>query len=108
MNFESSTQPTKGILIPLGSKRTIQVDLLSDGPVDGPWRVTAYDLGAWRGLDPQLKFSFDEQLGVNGDHLQLTISALQQDLYYGAEPFFLRFSRRGRTAHLWFGVVGQP
>ena len=23
------------------------VDLLSDGPVDGPWRVSAYDLKEW-------------------------------------------------------------
>jgi len=103
---------TRGITIALGESRTVPVDLLSDAPMSGPWRVSAYDFRQWqsRGHDraePTLRFSFDQQTGVNGDTLQLTITALKQDPNYQAEPFVL-VSRRGRETNLWLGVVGQP
>jgi hypothetical protein len=108
INWGGVTRPTKGISIALGASRTVVVDLLSDGPLDGPWYVTAYDIGWWlNGGDPQLHFSFDKQFGLNGDHLLLTITAVSQDATFKAEPFFLE-SRRGRNAHYWFAVVGNP
>jgi hypothetical protein len=105
--FDGTTTKTKGISIPLGTSRTISVDLLSDGPIDGPWYVSAVDLGRWNHHDPLLQFSFDKQFGLNGDHLMLTITALAKDSAYKAEPFVL-VSRRGRNAHYWFATVGNP
>ena len=105
---------THGISIPIGQSKTVPVDLLSDGPMDGPWRVSAYDLKEWNnefdytaGTEPTLGFSFDQQSGVNGDTLHMTITVLQQDQDFQAEPFVL-VSRRGRETNLWLGVVGQP
>jgi hypothetical protein len=110
----SGTTRTHGIAIPLGQSRTVPVDMLSDGPTGGPWRVSAYDLKEWSqqfdyrtGSEPTLRFSFDRQSGVNGDVLQMTITVLKQDSDYHAEPFVL-VSRRGRDTNLWVGLVGQP
>jgi hypothetical protein len=108
------TTKTRGIAIPIGQSHTVPVDMLSDGPTGGPWRVSAYDLKEWSqqfdyrtGAEPTLRFSFDRQSGVNGDVLQMTISVLKQDSDYHAEPFVL-VSRRGRDTNLWVGLVGQP
>jgi hypothetical protein len=105
---------TRGIALALGQSRTVPVDLLSDAPTDGPWRVSAYELRVWAHqvpggapVEPTLGFSFDQQSGVNGDTLQLTITALSQDPNYQAEPFVL-VSRRGRDTNVWPGVVAQP
>jgi hypothetical protein len=104
---------THGIVIPLGKSVTVPVDLLSDGPTGGAWRVSAYDLKEWNHefdytakAEPTLRFSFDQQSGVNGDTLQMTITVLKQDSDFQAEPFVL-VSRRGRDTNLWVGVVGQ-
>ncbi|HEY3666893.1 MAG TPA: EB domain-containing protein [Polyangiaceae bacterium] len=105
---------TRGIALALGQSRTVPVDLLSDAPTDGPWRVSAYELRVWAHqvpggapVEPTLGFSFDQQSGVNGDTLQLTITALNQDPNYQAEPFVL-VSRRGRDTNVWPAVVAQP
>jgi hypothetical protein len=105
---------TRGISIPVGQSKTVPVDLLSDGPTDGPWRVSAYDLKEWThafdytaGVEPTLRFDFDRQSGVNGDTLQMTVTVLKQDADYRAEPFVL-VSRRARDTNVWVGVVGQP
>jgi hypothetical protein len=105
---------TRGIAIPLGQSKTVPVDLLSDAPTDGPWRVTAYDLKEWTNAfdytaqaEPTLAFAFDRQSGVNGDTLQMTVTALQQDPDFQAEPFVV-VSRRGRDSNVWLGLVGQP
>jgi hypothetical protein len=81
--------------------------------MDGPWRVSAYDLKEWSHefdytakAEPTLRFSFDQQSGVNGDTLQMTITVSKQDSDFQAEPFVL-VSRRGRDTNLWVGVVGQ-
>jgi hypothetical protein len=100
----------RGVSIAVGDSRTIPVDLLSDAPTEGPWRVSAYDLDQWhsRGhTDPMLRFAFDKQSGVNGDVLQMTITVLKQDPTYLAEPFVI-VSRRGHEVNTWVGVVGQP
>ena len=105
---------TRGIAIAIGQSKTVPVDLLSDAATDGPWRVTAYDLKEWTNqfdftaqAEPTLAFAFDQQSGVNGDTLQMTITALKQDPDFLAEPFVV-VSRRGRDSNVWLGLVGQP
>jgi len=101
---------TRGVSIRVGESRTVLVDLLSDAPTDGPWRVSAYDLDQFRShghTEPTLRFAFDRQSGVNGDVLEMTITVLKQDPNYLAEPFVL-VSRRGHDTNVWLGVVGQP
>ena len=100
------SRTTKGVTIPLGQTKSVTLDLLSDGHVEGGWRVSAYDLDAWRGSRRRLHFQFDKQFGNNGDKIQLAITALTQDPTFKAEPFLI-VSRRGRQTNLWPGIVGN-
>jgi len=52
---------THGVKIPLGTSRTVEVDLYSDGPTSGPWTLAASATVGELGL------SFDVSSGVNGD-----------------------------------------
>jgi hypothetical protein len=107
MMFNGVTKMTKGISLALGATRTVPVTFLSDGPVDGPWHVSAYDLALWNGGEPLLQFSFDTPYGLNGDTRMMTITALAKDSTYGSEPFIV-VSHRGRVTNYWFAIVGNP
>lgn len=97
--------PTKGVKIPVGTKKTIDVDLFSDAPTSGPWTVQAVDVERLLTGTPTLRFSFDRTTGVNGDKLRLTIEVLAAGSNGGSE-FMLR-SRLGATRHEWFGWVAN-
>jgi hypothetical protein len=59
-----------GVLVPVGTTKTVDVDLLSDGPTSGPWTVSTQILqGAG------FTFAFDRTTGQNGDVLHLAITA---------------------------------
>jgi hypothetical protein len=95
----------KGIHIPVGESRTIEVDLFSDGPTSGPWEVKAVDGSALQGGQPNLDFTFDRTSGVNGEKLHLTIAVLSATPYK-AETFLL-ISQLGEQRQLWVGLVGN-
>jgi hypothetical protein len=61
---------SKGVLVPVGTKKTVDVQLLSDGPTSGPWTVSTQLID-----QADFKFSFDRTTGQNGDVLHLTITA---------------------------------
>jgi hypothetical protein len=95
---------TKGIVVPVGQSKTIDVNLFSDGPT-GEWTVIAAQPPT-RISTPTLKLALDKNKGKNGDTLHLTITATAEDPTYGASPFAL-VSTQGGVAHYWFGVVGH-
>jgi hypothetical protein len=94
---------TKGVLIPVGTSKTIEVDLFSDGATTEPWMVSADEPG---GASGHLSFSFDHASGVNGDKLQLTIHSLSIDSAYDAEAFEI-VSTSGTRHNIWRGFVGH-
>jgi hypothetical protein len=108
ISFEFSGQKitTKGIHIPVGGMKTVEVDLFSDGPTTGPWTLTALDPLTWIGQKPELDFSFDRASGVNGEKVYLTIQVLKKDPSYGAEWYAL-VSTLGDEKNIWFGAVGN-
>ena len=59
-----------GVLVPVGSTKTVDVELLSDGPTSGPWTVSTQLL-----FGTGFTFSFDRTTGQNGDVLRLSITA---------------------------------
>ena len=99
------TLKVKGVKIPVGEQRTIDVDLYSDAPTSGPWTVEALDISAIQGGSPSLDFSWDRTTGVNGEKLHLTITPLKAN-QYKAEIFFVRSVLDGQEA-LWVGIVGN-
>ena len=93
---------TKGVQIPVGTSKTIDVRLLSDAPTSGPWKVTAVTVSE---SAPSLGFSFDRNTGVNGDVLKLTITAKSKG-GFGGTVFQLRSTLGGKTNY-WMGFVAN-
>jgi hypothetical protein len=102
------TVVTKGITIPVGTSKTIEVDLFSDAATGGPWTVAADDLlareyGAY-GLTNTLSFAWDRTQGTNGEKLHLTITVTGASILGGAHAFEIT-STLGSRSYVWPGVV---
>jgi hypothetical protein len=99
----------RGVTVPVGQTKTVEVDLFSDAPTSMPWSVAAYEtLIASDGsiLPRELELSFDAQSGGNGDVLHLSITA-NGATALGAS--FVRIdSRLGSATQSWFLTVGTP
>jgi hypothetical protein len=95
--------PTKGIKIPIGESRTVEVDLFSDAPTDGPWTVKARPLD--HSSTPTIQLSLDRDHGQNGEKIYLTIKALAASPYKAS--VFMLSSRLGQSRTSWVGVVGN-
>jgi hypothetical protein len=99
------TIDTVGVTIPVGSSKTIEVDLFSDGDTGGPFSVAATDpLVTSYGLGATLTFAWDRTTGVNGEKLHLTISVTNQSLLDGVHVFSITASQ-GTRQFVWSGVV---
>jgi hypothetical protein len=97
---------TKGVAVPVGKSKTIDVKLFADADTGGTWDVVAYDVAQYSGGPAELKFSFDKRLGENGDTLRLTITRLSAGSIGGSE--FMVVSSLGRDQQkIWFGFAGN-
>lgn len=86
----TDNETTRGVSVPLGGTRTIDVQLFSAGPLKGPFTVSAVDYDAWvLGAAPALELSLDKTEGQNGDVLHLSITPQRQDETLKAEVFIL-------------------
>ncbi len=103
---QGSQTQTKGVKIPVGTSKTIEIDLFSDAPTND-WTVQAEDVHSlFSGGQPELTFSWDNQTGNNGDKLKLTITHEAKGQYNGSE--FVLYSQKGlKVANLWFGFVSN-
>jgi hypothetical protein len=95
---------TKGVIIPVGQTKTIDVALYSEAPVD-EWRVAAFDLDGVLGRPPNLELRLDRPLGKNGDVLKLTIKSLAEAADKSAR--FALVSQRGSVMSFSWGLVAQ-
>ena len=100
----SAQKITKGIVIPVGQSKTIEVDLLSDAPTSGPWQLSAIDDTMGHG-SPELSFAFDRTQGVNGEKVYVTITVLQAGPINGSA--FAIVSQLGQDGRLAFGFVAN-
>jgi hypothetical protein len=109
VNDGMTTVMSKGVTIPVGSSKTIEVDLFSNVPTSQEWTLSAYDSNVLAGGTPQLDFSFDKNRGQNGDKIHMTIKVLVA-ASGNAEPFIL-YSTLGSSAaspqNIWAGLVGN-
>jgi len=111
VTFSSSitgTITTKGITIPVGQSKTIEVDMFSDGDPGGPWTVTAEDVlykyyGSY-GIPKSLSFAWDRTQGLNGEKLHLTVTVTSASVIAGAHAFMITSSNGSRQA-VWPGLV---
>jgi hypothetical protein len=96
----------KGVRIPVGQSKTVELDLYSDAPTPGPWKVSVLDVSsAFLGSAPALAFTLDADKGQNGDKLNLTIQALATSPL-GPAPYWIQNDLGGSTT-VWVGVVGN-
>ncbi|MCE9578700.1 MAG: hypothetical protein K8W52_36585 [Deltaproteobacteria bacterium] len=94
---------TRGVSIPAGTSRTIEVRLHADGAT-ADWQVKARDLAASvLGQSDALSFSWDRDTGHAGDVLHLTITHLRS----GTHPFSLWSVGAEVTEGTWYGMVGD-
>jgi hypothetical protein len=99
---------TKGIVIPMGSSATIEVDLFSDAALTGPIKVEAADLlnslyGSY-GFAKSLDFAWDRTSGVNGEKLHLTVTVTASSFLGGAHAFSIA-ATNGNHQQVWPGLV---
>jgi hypothetical protein len=97
---------TKGVQIPVGTSKTIDVELFSDGP-SPDFEVYAADVSSWLdGKPAELKFAWDKQTGHNGDTLHLTITHAAMGRSGGSE-LVIFVGKPGATVSQWWGLVGN-
>ncbi len=102
-----NTGTTKGVKIPVGQSKTIDVQLFSDAPTSGPWQVTAQDFNVVVNQgSPNLQLSLDKSSGSNGDVLHLTIKVLNANQKLNGEGFVLTSTLNGQS-NVWVGAVGN-
>ena len=103
------TFQTKGIVIPVGSSKTIELDLFSDAATTGPWTLTATDpIARLLQQAPTMDFAFDRTSGTNGEKIHLTITVKTAlALAGGAHPFVITSTIASPTkmSHTWAGIV---
>jgi len=105
IDYYGQNVTTKGVQVPLGKSKTIDVQLFSDGPTQD-WTVQAVDETYGTNQPAQLTFSWDSQSGNNGDVKHLTITRVANGTHAGTE--MLLYAQRGlTTANMWFGFVGN-
>jgi len=95
----------KGVKIPVGESRTVDLQLFSDAPTDGPISVHADDFTALIGGTPHLYFDFDAKQGLNGQTLHMTIT-VDSAGKKNTELFYVVTEYAGQQ-NIWVGVVGQ-
>lgn len=96
---------TKGVQVPVGTSKTIEVAFFSDVPTDS-FTASAVDVASFGGPNPDLTFEWDKQYGANGDVRHLVITRKQAGQGQGSE--FLLVINRGHTQQsLWWGFVGN-
>jgi hypothetical protein len=97
---------SKGVQIPVGSKKTIELDLFSDGPTSGPWTVKVEDLGSKvQGGKAAFNFTLDRNSGQNGEKLHLTIESVSATQYNAG--VFVIVNALGNQRSTWLGLIGQ-
>ncbi len=96
---------TKGVTVPVGMSKTIEVDLFSDAPT-ADWTVKAIDAASLSGSPSELMLSLDKSTGNNGDKLMLTITRTRAAAN-GASEFVLSSRVANASVSLWWGFVAD-
>lgn len=96
---------TSGVKLAVGETKTIDVQLWSNKPTSGPFKVNVYDLSSdFYGDSQALQVSLDKNTGMNGDVLKLTINMVKVDTTMGVNAFVLETELDGETS-LVMGAV---
>ena len=95
----------KGVNIPVGGTRTIEVHPFSDGDTGGGWDIEVDDYYPIPAIHGSLALSLDRNSAQNGEKLYLTITV--HDAGPNNVELFRLVSKGNGTTHQWFGAVGR-
>ena len=109
---------TKGLTVPVGMSKTMELDLFSSAVMTGPMTVTIQSFGSGGGgggggdggataPTPPVSFALDKTSGVNGDKIQVTVTANAPTASRLGATTFVITSAVGTEKHYWAGVVGN-
>jgi len=96
----------KGVSIPVGATRAIEIDLFSDADTGGPFTVDVQDIGYVFGDETaDLYLDLDRSSGVNGEkiYLNVTVNAAGQNNM----EMLLITSTLGETQNYWLAIIGN-
>jgi len=97
---------TNGVAVPLGTSKTIDVQLYSDAPT-GDWNVEADDAANFASVNAgELQFSWNKTTGNNGDTLQLTITRVKNGAQGGTE-IVIRSYQSAAIWHAYYAWAGN-
>ena len=97
---------TSGVIVPLGTSVTIDVQLFSDGPT-ADWTLEADDSSVFAATGPaELSFSWDVPSGNNGDTRKLTITRVKDGAIGGTE-FVIHSFASPTQWHEYFALAGN-
>ena len=102
-SYYNGTIQTKGVQVPVGMSKTIDVKLFSDAPT-ADFSVHADDVAQFNGSPAELTFTWDKTTGHNGDTLHLTITRAKAGQGQGSE-FVIVVGTGQDVSALWWGFV---
>jgi hypothetical protein len=106
VNFGGTSLTYESVNVPVGSSRTINLDLFSEGDTGGPWTVSVQDLNSFAGGQALVDFTLSPISGQNGNQLQMSIVPKTASR---RSDTFIVVSTRGNDQNLWVGAVNdQP
>ncbi len=101
----SSVIATKGVVVPVGESRTIDVVLFGD-PGAEPWTLEAADGSSLFGGAKELELAWDTPSGKSGDVRRLTVHAVKPGSFFGGSLLVVR-SKRGDVERSYFGFIAN-
>jgi hypothetical protein len=105
LNAGGGAISSSGFSIPVGSTKTIRVQLYSSAPTSGPWTVQAFDYGDYYFSSADTQVSLDKSTGQNGDVLMLTVTVLKANSTFAGEAIMLQSSDQNGVYNLTFALV---
>jgi hypothetical protein len=97
---------SKGILVPVGQTKPLEVDLFSDTPTTSTWALTAQAYGR-SGAAVPITLAFDTASGQNGDKVNLNVTATGALTNSSKTATILVTSSLNGRQNIWLGYVGQ-
>jgi hypothetical protein len=101
------TTSTRGVAIPVGGSRTIDIHFHTDDPATTQWTLAADDASQFLDGTKHLNLVLDTTTATPDGIAHLTITRTSKSAVYGVEIFDIRSTANGNGSS-WVGVVGDP
>lgn len=105
ISFAGWSSTTKGVRVPVGETRSVELDLFSEAPTPA-WSLKVVDWATALGGAPELAFALDRDHGANGDKLSLALTRLRPGAI-GGSRFLVYSYTPAHAVTFWIGYAGN-